>query len=216
MAVRCLWVVAVAGVVLVPVPAMGWWPGLLLQFLTGRHMSDSVANLAAAAVQGGQQPARAQGAECTAIRQLFMLFHGAYGDQFLGKFSTGELDANGKDKGVRSAMQVWQAYLADFTPDVVFQAAKRAQEAHPKFPPNLPEFVVFCRAAMPRVAYVDPDANVARLPAPVRVEAGPVEFVAMRDGKDWARKILAELAAGARRPHGVVAMAKAALGGVVA
>lgn len=173
-------------------------------------MSDSVANLAAAAVQGGQQPARAHGAECAEIRQLFMLFHGAYGGQFLSKFSTGELDANGKDKGIRSAMQVWQADLAGFPPDVVFQAVKRAQEANPKFPPNLPEFVVFCRAAMPRVADVGPYHLVPRLPSPSTV--APVEFERVGDGKDWARRIVAGVVAGERRTWSVLRDARMALG----
>ena len=171
-------------------------------------MSEQAAN----AVRITAQSSAPADSVSASVKQLFMALHGCYGSVFLSKFSTGELDANGKDKGIRSAMLVWQADLADFPPDVVFQAARRAKEAHPKFPPNLPEFVVFCKAAMPRAVYVDPDAHVARLPAPARAEAGPVEFVAMRDGKDWARKILAELAAGGRRPHGVVAMAKSALG----
>lgn len=174
-------------------------------------MSD-VAGLAIAAMQKNEHGTKAGKDESSSVvRQLFMLLHGAYGNLFLQKFCTGELDGNGKDRGVRSAMQVWQADLSAYPADVVYAAVKRASEASPKFPPSLPEFLAHCRASMPRVAYVDPDPVAHRLPAPAPV-AGPVQFEVRKDGKDWARRILAEHAAGMPKTHGVLVSARAALG----
>lgn len=83
-------------------------------------------------------------------KQLFLLFHGWYGNLFLSRYETGDNGIDGKDRGTLSAMVVWQNRLAEFDPEVVRTAAERCETEHPKFPPTLPEFVAICRAVQPR------------------------------------------------------------------
>lgn len=130
------------------------------------------------------------------IRKLFILLHGSYGNLFISKFSTGEKDAQGRDKGIRAAMKVWESKLAQYPADVVETAAARMTAAHAEFPPNLPQFEVLCTAAMPRQTYAE-ENNLPRLAAPV--PAAPVELVDFKpkgDMKDWARRLLARHDAG--------------------
>lgn len=86
-------------------------------------------------------------------KELFMLFHGWYGALFLSRYHTGERDLAGKDKGVKSAMIVWQNALARFDEDTIRTAVNRCKEAHPQFPPTLPEFEALCRAVQVRPAF---------------------------------------------------------------
>lgn len=89
-----------------------------------------------------------------------MLFHGMYGNLFLSRFATGELDAEGKDRGVKSAMVVWQSDLSRFDADVIRHAAERCKAEHVKFPPTLPEFLEICRSLQPRRASVQTQATI--------------------------------------------------------
>ncbi|MGB4059603.1 MAG: hypothetical protein WBK26_05240 [Burkholderiaceae bacterium] len=174
-------------------------------------MSD-MSNVADLARQGvASHGYEAAGAEGVAVRRLFMVLHGAYGAAFTSKFATGQRDADGKDKGIRSAMQVWQAKLASYPADVVEAAAGRVMDAHPEFPPTLPQFEALCRAAMPRKTFAQ-EQGLPRLPAPDAPHKAVVSVVPQRDGKDWARKIVAGVAAGDKRPPTLIRMARAALG----
>lgn len=168
-------------------------------------MSDfsSVATMVAAA------QAKPQQADQTHIRKLFMLLHGAYGNPFIAKFSSGERDADGKDKGIRSAMMVWAHGLSDFAPDVVEAAAKRYTLLYPEFPPNLPQFEAVCRSMAPRKTFAE-EQGLPALPAPKQTLA-QVAFEAVGDGRDWARRILAGVDAGDKRSPTVVRFAKEAL-----
>ena len=168
-------------------------------------MSDfsNVAVLAQAATQA-PQPTENMG-----IRKLFMLMHGAYGNGFVSKFSTGERDAQGKDKGIRSAMQVWAHGLSQFSPDVIELAASRFLSLYPEFPPNLPQFQAICHSAAPRKTFAEQNGYVA-LPPPK--PAPDVKFDAAGDGRDWARRILAGVEAGHPRSPTIVLFAKQALG----
>lgn len=96
----------------------------------------------------------------TATKRLFMLFHGYYGNLFLSKFATGELDAEGKDRGIKSARMVWQNELRKFDVATVEAAAMRCKEAHKEFPPNLPQFAALCAAIQPRKARPQADARI--------------------------------------------------------
>lgn len=103
----------------------------------------------------------AEGSESeTATKRLFMLFHGYYGNLFLSKFATGELDADGKDRGIKSARQVWQSGLAKFDVATVVAAAERCKQAHKEFPPSLPQFLDLCAAIQPRKARSEGDARI--------------------------------------------------------
>lgn len=158
--------------------------------------------------------AHGQAAECAesvVIRRLFMVLHGAYGAAFVSMFSTGDRDANGKDKGIRSAMQVWQSKLAGYEADVIELAASRVMDAYPKHPPTLPQFEALARAAVPRKTFAQ-EQGLPQLPAPVPKPKATFSVHAVGDGKDWARKILAAVANGDRRSYGIVCSAKEALG----
>jgi hypothetical protein len=84
------------------------------------------------------------------VGRLFMLLHGYYGAPWLSKFATGELDAEGKDRGVKSARMVWTSSLRKFDPSVIELAAEKCKKAHVKWPPGLPEFEAICEALEPR------------------------------------------------------------------
>ena len=145
-----------------------------------------------------------------AIRKLFMVFHGSYGNAFIGKFSTGEKDADGRDKGIRAAMKVWEAKLGKYPADVIEVAADRAGAAHPEFPPSLPQFEKLCEAAMPRKTYAQ-EHGLPALPAP-KAEPIKVDLKPKNDGKDWARVLLARFDAGEKLRPIQVRFAREALG----
>ncbi len=155
---------------------------------------NNIATLADNAVREAAQLPQPTEQTSIVVRKLFILMHGAYGNLFLSKFSTGEKDAEGKDKGVRAAMKIWDASLRKFAGDVIETAAGRLSQAHPEFPPNLPQFERLCDAAAPRQTYAE-EHNIPRLEAPV-VAPVAVSFAMQNDGKDWARRILARAEAG--------------------
>lgn len=107
-----------------------------------------VAGLAADAVLATQAPTE-RPPTGPVVRKLFLLLHGSYGNLFISKFSTGDLDANGKDKGIRTAMMVWESALAKYEPKVIEAAAERLTTECPEFPPSLPQFEAICRACRP-------------------------------------------------------------------
>lgn len=84
------------------------------------------------------------------VKRLFLLFHGYYGALFLSRYQTGDDDLQGKDRGVKSAMKVWQAELAHFEPQDIEAAAMRCKADHPDFPPTLPQFLALCKAVRVR------------------------------------------------------------------
>lgn len=156
-------------------------------------------NIAQLAQEGMHQAQQRQ--ESATIRKLFMVLHGAYGNQFIAKFSTGEKDDEGRDKGIRVSMLVWDAALRKFAPDVIEAAAKRLMDEDPKFPPNLPQMEKVCTAITPRKTYAE-EVGLPRLPAPEPPPPVHVEIQAHDDGRDWARRIIARSKAGDKiRPY---------------
>ena len=133
------------------------------------------------------------------VRKLFLILQGTYGTQFLSKFSTGMLDDSNppRDKGVMTAMRVWDRALSKFAPDVIETAANRVTEAHKQFPPNLAEFEALCRAAAPRKTHAELQGWTA-LPAPAKPKPVEVQIDLVGDGKDGYRKIWARYQAGDR------------------
>ena len=83
------------------------------------------------------------------VNQVFKVLHGAYGSLFLAKFSTGELDENGKDKGIKSTRQVWAHGLRGMDGATITTALERVLDTHPEYPPTLPQFIALCKAAKP-------------------------------------------------------------------
>jgi hypothetical protein len=86
------------------------------------------------------------------IKRVFMVMHGYYGNLFLSKFSTGNVDG-GEDQGIANARRIWAYGLRDFDGETVKTALRQCQQRHPEFPPSLPQFVSLCAANKPRVAY---------------------------------------------------------------
>ena len=144
-----------------------------------------------------------------AVNNVFKVFHGFYGNLFLSKFSTGEVDTHGGDAGIVSARQIWGHGLRGIDAGTVKAALAQCMERHPEFPPNLPQFQAICHSAAPRKTFAEQHGYVA-LPPPK--PAHDVKFDAVGDGKDWARRILAGVEAGYRKSPTVELFAKQALG----
>ena len=87
------------------------------------------------------------------VKRVFMVLHGYYGGLFLSKFSTGMVDAQGRDQGVANARRVWSHGLRSFDAQTVAHALEVCKDRHPEFPPTLPQFVALCNAVRPREVY---------------------------------------------------------------
>jgi hypothetical protein len=87
------------------------------------------------------------------VNNVFKVFHGFYGNLFLGKFASGVTDSAGRDKGVASARTVWAFSLRKFSEQTVVSALDRCQTLHAEFPPSLPQFLAVCAACAPRRVY---------------------------------------------------------------
>lgn len=151
-------------------------------------MSEAIATLAEQAIRNPAPEQRG------ITQKLFMLFHGAWGNLFLSRFVTGNVDEQGRDRGVLSAMKVWASSLRDTPDEVIEQAARRLIAEGGEYPPALPAFQATCRACTPRKTHAELTGYVA-LPAP-KVEPKPFMFPRKNDGRDWARRIVASHEAG--------------------
>ena len=96
---------------------------------------------------------RATEAPNDTANNVFKVFHGFYGNLFLSKFVNGQMDADGVDQGVISARSIWSHGLRDFDLSTVKTALARTMDAHPEYPPTLPQFVALCKACAPRQVY---------------------------------------------------------------
>lgn len=104
------------------------------------------------AAQIGSRPQPERADTSATVKRLFMLFHGWYGNLLIARYNTGETGLDGKDRGVASAVKVWQSELAPFAAEDIEAAAQRCRTDHPKYPPTLPEFVSLCKAVRVRPA----------------------------------------------------------------
>jgi hypothetical protein len=102
-------------------------------------------------MQQAQNPAKL---DMHIANTVFKLLHGAYGNLFLSKFATGQLDESGSDKGVTSARKVWAHALNNFGASVVSDSVKQFFTSNPEFPPSLPQLLALCKANKPRAVYV--------------------------------------------------------------
>lgn len=110
-------------------------------------MFKPIAELApAAGVPAQQQP---PAIPIEAVNSVFKVLHGRYGNLFLSRYATGEVDAQGKDKGIASARQVWAHDLRGFSAETIKTALDAVKTRHPDFPPTLPQFVALCAAYTP-------------------------------------------------------------------
>lgn len=138
------------------------------------------------------------------VSEVFIALHGFYGVLFSSKFSTGEVDERGKDKGVLSAKKVWSSELAKYDFETVSAAVHACKTEHPKYPPSLPEFLELCEARKPRGARV----NAANILPRIEHKALSSDFVPLHDGKDWARRIMGRYERGERINPTTLKMAK--------
>ena len=100
------------------------------------------------------------GPDDAGIKRVFMVLHGFYGNLFLSKFATGSVE-QGEDQGIANARRVWAHSLREYDAETVKLALRRCQQAHPEFPPSLPQFVSLCAAAKPRETYRVPESAPA-------------------------------------------------------
>ena len=84
---------------------------------------------------------------------VFKVMHGFYGNLFLSKFASGQLNDAGDDIGVINARSIWGHGLSTFDEPTIKTALANCMDRHPEFPPSLPQFVILCRAAAPRKVY---------------------------------------------------------------
>ena len=112
---------------------------------------------------------RTQAAPTEDANNVFRVMHGFYGNLFLSKFATGEVLANGGDGGVASARVIWAHGLRSFEVETVKTALARTMDAHPEFPPTLPQFVALCKACAPRQVYQHPTPAIG-MSAALRAE----------------------------------------------
>ncbi len=89
-----------------------------------------------------KQPALAE----PVANRLFMALHGYFGNQFLDKFRTGQMQ-DGEDKGIKNARNVWATQLAEFDQNTLYRALRALRNSGASFAPSLPEFIQYCLAA---------------------------------------------------------------------
>lgn len=142
-----------------------------------------------------------------ATERLFERLIATYGSEFLNKYP-------GNEEEIRKVKTVWAHELGDFQSSL--SRIAWALENLPERCPNVIAFKNLCRLApSPEVPELPaPKADPERLRAEIakltsKISAQPAE---QKDCRAWARKILAEKAAGIPRTPAVVQMAKNALG----
>jgi hypothetical protein len=83
-------------------------------------MSKTISALAAVGMAQARQAPPPQ-ADRNA-RNVFKVLHGQFGNLFLSRFATGELDGLQRDKGVQNAMAIWARDLERFDGATIEQA----------------------------------------------------------------------------------------------
>ena len=148
------------------------------------------------------------------VDRLFDRMQGFYGSLWVDRWRSGELDANGRDRGLLNAKATWCVELGGFV-----DQSERIQKAIEacrscKLPPTLPEFMELCRQASPNVVQALPAPKVS--PDVARERAAQIQNGAAGlarksgyDHKKWAKDILANPKA---YPSISIKFAKQALG----
>lgn len=113
---------------------------------------SNVANLAEKAILGAKNQAT-DALDQTLVIDVFKALHAFYGVLFTSKFATGEINAEGKDRGIVSARNIWASRLQQFDRDTVKAAIAQCEIEHKQYPPSLPEFLDHCKARQIRPAY---------------------------------------------------------------
>lgn len=132
-------------------------------------MSSNIASLASAGI--GQARAPQDPRSERNVRNLFKVLHGKFGNLFLSRYATGDLDDNQRDRGVQSAMLVWSRDLAKFDGATIEAALEQCLEKDAAYPPNLPQLVQACRARAPREAYAPDNDAVKAIPMGAQLQS---------------------------------------------
>lgn len=123
------------------------------------------------------------------IDRIFIRLHGRFGNNFLDKFKTGQVDASGNDLGILNAKSVWSEELAGMSVDRIRNALLHSYD----YAPSCDQFKAQCKTSAPVV----PDYKA--LPKPALSEEKVNELKdkltaftsGKRDMKNWANKIVA-------------------------
>jgi hypothetical protein len=105
------------------------------------------------------------------VNNVFKVLHGFYGNLFLSKFATGDVDPqSGEDRGLASARNVWGHGLREFDASTIKTALGRCIERHTEYPPNLPQFTQLCMACKVREVYKLPEQPAIGISDELRAE----------------------------------------------
>jgi hypothetical protein len=130
------------------------------------------------------------------VDRIFDRMQGYYGSLWVDRWRSGDIDDNGRDRGLLNAKATWAIELGGFVGETERIAQAIESCRHRSLPPTLPEFLELCRQAhgTPRAALPAPkvDPEVAKQRA--KEIAGIADGMAKRPGYDfraWAQRIVA-------------------------
>jgi hypothetical protein len=113
-------------------------------------MAHSIATLVDGVISGSQ--IRQESAQDEVIAQrVFRAMHGFYGTLFMSKYSTGDRNGKGEDKGLLDTRLIWAKSLRRYDLQTVLAALARCQTTHLEYPPSLPQFLSMCESCKPVV-----------------------------------------------------------------
>ncbi len=94
------------------------------------------------------------------------------------------------DAGIVSAREIWGHGLRKFNPGTVKAALSKCMEAHPEYPPSLPQFVALCAACAPREAYKPAQPAVTMSPELRSTYTARAREITARHAKEAAERRL--------------------------
>lgn len=92
--------------------------------------------------------------------RVFKTLHGFYGVLFSSKFANGVLTSGGGDAGIEGAREIWGYGLQRYDQLTIRRALASCLESHPKYPPNMPEFIALCEREKPRPVASRPEGRI--------------------------------------------------------
>jgi hypothetical protein len=92
-----------------------------------------------------------QAQEEVIAQRVFRALHAFYGTLFMSKFSTGQCNEKGEDRGLLDTRLIWARSLRKYELHTVLAALTKCQSVHLEYPPSLPQFLALCEACKPTV-----------------------------------------------------------------
>ena len=122
-------------------------------------MAKSISTLADGVMSQVGNPGQQTAVQDEVMAQrVFRALHAFYGTLFMSKFSTGERNGKGEDKGLLDTRTIWARSLRKYDRDTVLAALTKCQSTHLEYPPSLPQFLVLCESCKP-IVRATPPAN---------------------------------------------------------